>query len=127
MGPAFAGTTSNERGLRRHRDPLHLDHHLRLGEALDGDRGARREILAEQLAAQLGHAGGMARIDQEHRHGHHVGELGAGLGKRLLDVAEGLPELGVEIAGQRLSAVIDLAGMAGDEDRLSGAFGDDTW
>ncbi len=79
-----------------------------------GDRGARREILAEQLAAQFRHAGGVARVDQEHRHGHHVGERGAGLGQRLLDVAEGLLELGVEIAGQRLAGVIDGTGVAGD-------------
>jgi hypothetical protein len=67
----------------------------------------------------------VARVDQEHRHRHHVGELGAGLGERLLDVAEGLLELGVEIAGQRFARVVHLPGMAGDPDDAAGALGDD--
>src|SRR6266508_5481672 len=37
------------------RNPLDLDHHLGLGKTLHGDRGAGREILAEEFAAQLGH------------------------------------------------------------------------
>src|SRR5262245_12833610 len=109
----------------RHRDPLHLDHHLRLGEALHGDRGACRKILAEQFGAQLGHAGGVARVDQKHRHRHHVAQLCTGLGERLLDVAEGLLELGVEIAGERFAGIIRLPGMSGDIDGPARAFRDD--
>src|SRR6476659_7140374 len=111
----------------RNRDALHLDHHLRLREALDGDRRARREILAEQLAAQFGHAGGIARVDQKHRHRDHVAELRARLGQCLLDIAEGLLELGIEVGGERLAGIIDLACMPGDVDGPAAAFGDHTW
>jgi hypothetical protein len=39
----------------------------------------------------------------------------------LLDVAEGLLELGIEIAGQRLAGVVHLSGVAGDPDDAAGA------
>jgi hypothetical protein len=52
----------------------------------------------------------VARIDQEYRHGHQVGERGAGFGQRLLDIAEGLLELGIEVGG-RDPGIIDLAGV----------------
>src|SRR5262245_40377445 len=137
MGPRLRGDDSGALGttlkaarepaeeLLRDRDALHLDHHFGLREALHGDGGAGGEILAEQLGAQLGHARGVAGVDEEHRHGHHVGELGARLRQGLLDVAEGLLELGVEIAGERFPAIIDLAGVAGDVDRPRCALGDD--
>src|SRR5262245_54076590 len=131
--PACAGTTAESRGRRgtraeklpRHRDALHLDPHFGLREALHGDGGAGGEILAEQLGAQFRHAGGVAGVDEEHRHGHHVGELGARLRQGLLDVAEGLLELGIEIASERFPGVIDLAGVAGDVDRPCCPLGDD--
>jgi len=47
------------------------------------------------------------------------------LGERLLDVAEGLLELSVEIAGERLAGVIRLPGMSGDEDGAARAFCND--
>src|SRR5579863_8627924 len=80
---AWRGAKSSD-----HRHALDFEHHLRLGEAGDGDGGAGRKILAEDLMAQFGHARGVARIDQEYRHGDEVGEAGAGLGERLLDIAE---------------------------------------
>src|SRR5436190_293201 len=124
-GPGLSRTGAAPPPLGRHRDALHLDHHLRLGEPLHGDRGARREVLAEQFRAQLGHAGGVARVDEEHRHGHHVAELRAGLGERLLDIAEGLLELRVEIGGERFAGVIRLPGVPGDIDGPARAFSDD--
>src|SRR5262245_29573162 len=111
--------------LLRDRDPLHLQHHFRLREALHRDGGAGGEILAEQLGAQFRHACGVAGVDEKHRHGHHVGELGASLRQGLLDVAEGLLELGIEIASERFPGVIYLAGVAGDVDRPRCALGDD--
>jgi hypothetical protein len=90
----------------------------------DRDGGARRKILAEQFAAEFRHPRGVARVDQEHRHGHQIGERGAGFGQRLLDVAERLPELGVEVAGQRLAGVVHLAGMAGDPQGSARTFRD---
>src|SRR5262249_29394822 len=111
--------------LRRHRDALHLDHHLRLGEALHGDCGAGRKILAEQLGAQLGHAGGIAGVDEKDGHRDHVAEFRAGLAERLFDIAKRLLELGVEIAGERFAGVVDLAGVSCDIDRTTRAFSDD--
>src|SRR5262245_2482777 len=133
MGPRLRGDDSGAPGtarepadtLLRDRDPLHLEHHFRLREALHRDGGAGGEILAEQLGAQFRHACGVAGVDEKHRHGHHVGELGARLCQGLLDVAEGLLELGVEIADERFPGVIDLAGVAGDVDRPRCALGDD--
>src|SRR5262245_60867354 len=133
MGPRLRGDDSGAPGtarepadkLLRDRDPLHLQHHFRLCEALHRDGGAGGEILAEQLGPQLRHARGVAGVDEKHRHRHHVGELGARLRQGLLDVAEGLLELGVEIAGERFPGAIDLAGVAGDVDRPRGALGDD--
>ncbi len=52
-------------------------------------------------------------------------EFCARLGERLLDVAERLLELGVEIAGERFAGIIRLPGMPGDEDGPARAFGDD--
>src|SRR5262249_59360636 len=40
-------------------------------------------------------------------------------------VAEGLLELGVEIAGERCASIIRLPGMSGDEDGPARAFRDD--
>src|SRR5262249_14447917 len=42
-----------------------------------------------------------------------------------LDVAEGLLELGVEIAGERVAGIIRLPGMSGDIDGPARAFRDD--
>src|SRR4029077_13460025 len=110
--------------LGRHRDALHLDHHLRLGEALHGNRGARREVLAEQFRAQLCYCGGVARVYEEHGHDHHVAERRAGLGECLLDIAEGLLELRVKIADERFAGVVRLPGVPGDIDGPTGAFSD---
>src|SRR5271170_678173 len=74
-------------------DALNLDHHLRPRETCDGDRGARRKILAEYFRAQLGHARGVARVDEKDRHGNKVGEFGAGAGERIFDIAKCLPAL----------------------------------
>src|SRR5262245_57443122 len=47
------------------------------------------------------------------------------LGERLLDVAEGLLELGVEIAGERFAGIIYLSSMPGDINGPARAFRDD--
>ena len=88
--------------LLRDRDPLNLDHHRRIGEAGDRDRSAGRKIAAENLGADLSHARGVARVDQKHRHGDEVGELRAGFGQGALDVAKGLPALGIEVPASDL-------------------------
>src|SRR5690349_934454 len=46
----------------RHRYALDLDHDRGVGEASNGDSGARGEIFAENLGAQLRHARGMAYV-----------------------------------------------------------------
>src|SRR6516164_293373 len=103
--------------LARYRDSLNLNHHIRLRKALHRYGRAGREIAAEKLGTQLGHAGGMARVAQEHGHRHHVAQCCARLFQCLFNIAEGLPELGVEVAGERFPAVVGVAGVAGDEDR----------
>jgi hypothetical protein len=107
------------------RDALNFDHHLRARKAGDGDRRACRKIFAENFRAQFGHARGVARVDEKDRHGDQIGELGTGLGQRLLDVAEALAHLRVEIAGERLSRIVHRAGVAGDPDDLARPLGDD--
>ena len=78
-----------------------------------------RKILAENFAAQFRHARGVARVDEKHRHGDEIGELGAGLGERLFDIAKSLPALRVEIAGERFAGIVDRAGMAGEPNGLA--------
>jgi hypothetical protein len=51
--------------------------------------------------------------------------IAARLCQRLFDIAEGLPELGVEIGRKRLTRVVDLTGMSGDENHPPCGFGDD--
>ena len=87
---------------------------MRLCEAGDRDGGAGREILAEDFVAKLRHARGVSHIDEKYRHGDEVAELGAGLGERLLDIAKALPDLRVEIAGERFTGIVHRAGMPGD-------------
>src|SRR5579871_2213426 len=115
--PAVSGAAAHS--SCDHRDALNLDHDGGLRKAAAGDRRARRKILAENLAAQLGHACRVAGVDQEHRHCDQIGELGAGFGERLFDVAKGLPALRVELAGEGTPVVRGLTGMAGDIDRLA--------
>ena len=54
----------------------------------------------------------MTDVDHKHRHGDEIGQRGAGLGQRFLDVAEGLAALCVEIAGEVAAIVGGLAGVA---------------
>ena len=104
------------RNLSDHRDALNFDQHFGLRETGDRDRRARREIPGQYLAAQFGHARGVPRVDEKHRHGNEVGEFGAGLGERLLDIAERLPALRIKIAGERFAGIVNRAGVAGEPD-----------
>jgi len=69
--------------------------------------------------------GRVARINEKHRHGHHVAQLGAGVIEGLFDIAEGLAKLSVEIACQRFPGIVNLAGMASDKDGAARPLGND--
>src|SRR5215467_170737 len=91
----------------------------------DRDRGARRKVLAEDFAADCGHARMVARVGDEHRHGDDVRKLAAGLFQRLADGLEHPAHLRIEVPGERLARGIGRAGVAGNPDRLAGTFGRD--
>ena len=103
---AIAGLAGGPVGVRstlpRDGHALNLDHHVGVGKACRNDSSAGGEIVLEYLATDFSHAGRVARVNQKHRHGHHVGELGASFPQPPFDVAEGLPALGVEIAASDL-------------------------
>jgi hypothetical protein len=108
----------------RDRDALDLDQDRRVGKAGHGDGGAGGKILAENLSPQLGHARGIARVGDEHRHGDQIGKFRIGFGQGLIDVAEGLPALRLEIPGER-AAIVGLGPrVARNVDRARGT-GDD--
>src|SRR5438046_1779427 len=64
-------------------DPLDLDEEFRAREPGAGDQRARREIVAEDLAAQFGKAVAEAGVGDKDGHRHHVLEAGARLLQRL--------------------------------------------
>ena len=107
-----------------HRDALHLDEQVRAREARDGDQGARREIVTEDLAAQLREAVAQPRIGDEDGHRHHIGEPAAGLFERTAEPREDLAHLAVEIGGERTAAAV-LAGDLPGQPHDAPAFGDD--
>src|SRR5262245_16744386 len=120
---AYGSLPSGHESVRRG-NRLDLDKHRWVGEAGDRDGGAGREVGTENLGTNLRHARGVARIDQKYRHGHDVAELCTGFGEGALYISERLPALGIEIAGQRLAGVIDLAGVPGDPDNIPRPLGD---
>jgi hypothetical protein len=119
------GITSAKQRLAHNRNRLDLDHDRRIGKSGRRDGGARRKVRTEDLGADLGHARGVARVDQKYRHSHDVAELRAGVGEGALDVAKCLPALGLEVAGKRLACIVNLPGVAGDLYGAGGAFGND--
>src|ERR1051325_3958977 len=104
---------------------LDLDHHRRVGKAAHRDRGARRKVAPEDLGAKLRHARGVACVDEAYGHRHEIGETAASFGERPLNVAERLAALRVEVAGERASGVVLVAGVPGDPHDASRALGDD--
>ena len=100
-------------------DALHFDQQFRAGEAGDGDQGAGREVVAEDLAAQLGEAVAEPRVGDEHGHRDHVGQLGAGFFEGAAEPGEHLPHLAVEIAGEGAAAAVLGRDLAGQPDRAA--------
>src|SRR5215475_3844972 len=60
-----------------HRVALNLDLGVGIGERADGDQRAAGEVVAQNLAADLGEAVAVAHVGDEHGHLHHVIELAA--------------------------------------------------
>jgi len=99
-----------------HRDGLDFEQRIRVGQMRYGDGRAGGKILAEDFSAQFREAAMVARIGDEHRHGHHVGELSAGFRQGGGERREHGANLRVEIAGERLAGGIDRPGMPGEPD-----------
>src|SRR5215467_6540132 len=106
------------------RDAGDLDHDLGDGERRRGEEGAGREVLAVDLLAQVGEALRVAAVADRDRHPDDVAQRAAGALQGPLDVLEGLPDLRVEIAGERGAGVVDEADVTGEPDGLA-AGGDD--
>ena len=105
-------------------DPLYLDEQARLRQAGHRDERTRGEIVAEDLAADLGEAVAIARIGDEDRHRHHVLERAAGLLERAAQPREHLARLPLEIAGERAAGSVLGRGLSGEPDDCA-ALGDD--
>jgi hypothetical protein len=65
----------------------------------DGYQGARREIVGEDLPAELGEPVTEPRIGDEYGHRHQIGKARAGVFERPPEPGEDLADLAVEIGG----------------------------
>src|ERR1700738_2744035 len=84
-------------------DPLNLDEHFRVRETRDCDQCARREIVPEDLLAQLGKAIPISSIGNKHGHRPQIGDFPAALLQRPAEPGKYLADLAVEIIGERLA------------------------
>jgi hypothetical protein len=91
-----------------HGDALDFQHHPRRREVRYGNQRAGGKIaVGKHLSPDGDETVAVARIVDEHGHGHHVGETAAGLLENRIDPAKGLPRLRVEVkkSASDLSAV----------------------
>src|SRR5213080_337325 len=102
---------------------LNFDLGVGNGQGGDGDESAAGKIVAEYLPSDLSEAVAIAHVGDERGHLHHVAELAAGLFQRGIEELEDLPHLSVEIAGERLAAVVDDRELPGQPHDLA-ALGD---
>src|SRR5437868_9168224 len=107
----------NGRQLRHDGDALDFDDDAGPGEARDGDEGAGGiAALLEELLADLDEAIAHARIGDEHRHRHHVGERGAGALEGAAEQREHGARLLLELPGDVAAVQVDERRLAGEPD-----------
>src|ERR1700722_368073 len=100
-----------------YRDTLDFDQHAGPREMRHGDqRAGGTSSVGEEPAPQFDEAVAVARIVDEDRHGHHVGEAAAGAPQGRIDEREDRLHLRVEVAGDVVALRIACRGLAGEPD-----------
>src|SRR6266851_3590389 len=108
-----------------HAHRLDLDLDARAREVGDGNERAPRIVaVVEVVLAHLDEAVAVARLLDEHRHLHDVGEAAAGAFHDLVDLRKDLLHLRLEIVGDVAAVVVACSGLSRDPDDLP-AVGDD--
>jgi hypothetical protein len=90
-----------------HGDGLDLDHHRRPCEGVDADQRAAGEAAGKILLADVHELVAVARISDEHRHGHHVVERAPHQRHGLPQAREDLMGLGRKVPRQGMPLGID--------------------
>src|SRR5262245_22498617 len=103
-----------------YRHALDLDQHARPREVGDRDQRACGKIAVREIAlAQLDEAVAVARIVDEHRHGHEVSEAAAAAPERLVDKGEDRAHLRLELPGNVVARLVAGRGLSRQPYRAS--------